>query len=188
MKRTITILSICVFFTQFMFAQTNTFPSSGNVGIQVTGTPLSPLSIGGVGASTYEVSINGLSTALNTYRTGSSSENWNYGVNATSDILSLRSVGARGQAVASSLLGYGRSWGLLGIAGNATNGYNYGVMGLISGTGNGAGIVGVGSGNADISVPGIYAGYFVGNVYVTGTLTGNPVVNSDKRYKKNSIE
>jgi len=33
MKRTITILSICVFFTQLMFAQTNTLPSSGNVGI-----------------------------------------------------------------------------------------------------------------------------------------------------------
>jgi hypothetical protein len=74
---------------------------------------------------------------------------------------------------------------LLGLAGNATSGYNYGVMGLIGGTGKGAGIVGVASGNADININGTYAGYFVGNVYVTGTLTGNPVVNSDKRYKRN---
>ena len=188
MKRTITILSVCVFFTQVVFGQLKV-ANSGNVGIQLgTNTPLSALSIGSVGASTDKVTILGLNTALNVYRTGTSSTNWSYGVNSTSDIVGDKGVGVRGQSLGASLLGYGRSWGLLGLAGNATSGYNYGVMGLIGGTGYGAGILGVGSGNADISVPGIYAGYFVGNVYVTGTLTGNPVVNSDRRYKRNIAE
>ena len=185
MKRTITILNVCVFFTQVMFGQLKV-ANSGNVGIQLgTSTPLSALSIGSVGTVTDKVTIYGLNTALNVYRTGASATSWSYGVNSTSDVAGDKSVGARGQVQAASLLGYGRSWGLLGLAGNATSGYNYGVMGLIGGTGYGAGILGVGSGNEDVSVPGIYAGYFVGDVYVTGTLTGNPVVNSDRRYKRN---
>jgi len=60
----------------------------------------------------------------------------------------------------------------LGLAGNSTSGYNYGVMGIHAGTGNGAGIVGTVNGFSGVVVPGIYAGYFVGDVYlVTGTLT-----------------
>lgn len=188
MKRTITILSICVFFTQFMFAQTNTFPSSGNVGIQVTGTPLSPLSIGGVGNSVNEVSIYTNNIGLSINRTGTPTTTWTYGLYSGSDATSLYSIGLRGQAYSSTSLSSGRTWGVIGYAGNATQGYNYGVMGMHAGTNYGAGIVGTVNGNLDVNVPGIYAGYFVGNVYVTGTLTGNPVVNSDKRYKKNIAE
>lgn len=185
MKRTITILSVCVFFTQVVFGQLKV-ANSGNVGIQLgTSTPLSALSIGSVGTATDKVTIYGASTALNAYRTGSSSTNWSYGVNSTSDITGLISCGIRGQAYSSTAQNYGRAWGVLGLAGNSTSGYNYGVMGIHAGTGNGAGIVGTVNGNSAVVVPGVYAGYFVGDVTVTGTLTGNPVVNSDKRYKRN---
>jgi hypothetical protein len=188
MKRTFTILSVCVFFTQVMFAQLKV-DNNGNVGIQLgTSTPLSALSIGNVGTTNDKVTIYGLNTALNVYRTGSSSANWSYGANSTSDLTSLISCGLRGQAYASTLQNAGRAWGVLGFAGNSTSGYNYGVMGIHAGTGYGAGIVGTVNGNSAVVVPGIYAGYFVGDVIVTGTLTGNPVVNSDKRYKKNIVD
>lgn len=94
-------------------------------------------------------------------------------------------VGVRGESYSSTPLTRYRSWGLLGIAGNATSGYNYGVMGLIMGANNGSGIVGIGSGSSDVKIDGIYAGYFVGNVKVTGVINGIVVGNSDKRYKKN---
>lgn len=185
MKRTVIILSVCVFFTQVMFAQLKV-DNNGNVGIQLgTSTPLSALSIGNVGTTTDKVTIYGLNTVLNVNRTGMSTTNWSYGVNSTSNITSLISCGLRGQAYSSTLQNYGRAWGVLGLAGNSTSGYNYGVMGIHAGTGNGAGIVGTVNGFSGVVVPGIYAGYFVGDVTVTGTLTGNPVVNSDKRYKKN---
>lgn len=186
MKRSIFIFTFCVLFVQFFQAQLKV-ANNGNVGIQLgTSTPLSALSIGNAGSVTDKVSIQGVTTALNVYRTGTASPGWIYGVNSTSNILSgANSVGLRGQSYATTLLGYGRSWGVLGLSGNSTSGYNYGVMGIHAGSGNGAGIVGTTNGAADVNVPGVYAGYFIGNVYVTGTLTGNPVVNSDKRYKKN---
>jgi hypothetical protein len=109
MKRTITILSVCVFLTQVVFGQLKV-ANSGNVGIQLgTSTPLSALSIGSVGTATDKVTIYGLNTALNVYRTGTSTANWSYGVNATSDIVGDKGVGVRGQSLGASLLGYGRS-------------------------------------------------------------------------------
>lgn len=78
--------------------------------------------------------------------------------------------------------------GTLGLAGNATSGYNYGVMGLVMGTNYGAGIVGVGSGSADVNIyDGLYAGYFAGDVKVTGLINGITVGNSDIRYKRNVV-
>jgi len=80
MKRTVIILSVCVFFTQVMFAQLKV-DNNGNVGIQLgTSTPLSALSIGNVGTTTDKVTIYGLNTVLNVNRTGMSTTNWSYGV------------------------------------------------------------------------------------------------------------
>lgn len=188
MKKTFIILSVCVFLTHVMFAQLKV-ASNGNVGIQLgTNTPLSPLSIGDVGSSSSKVTISADSytKGLSVTRTGTTSYNQQYSIIGSSSIVSGKSAyGVGGYSYSSTYLNTGRSWGIVGYAGNATDGYNYGVMGTHFGTGYGAGIVGTVNGNQDVSVPGVYAGYFVGNVYVTGTLTGNPVVNSDKRYKKN---
>lgn len=187
MKRTLIILNVFVFVTQVMFGQLKV-ANNGNVGIQLgTSIPLSTLSIGNVGTPTDKVTIYGLNTALNVYRTGTSYENWNYGVNSTSDIVGLISCGLRGQAYASTLQGFGRAWGVLGLAGNSTSGYNYGVMGIHAGTGYGAGIIGTTNGTGGIYIPGIYAGYFAGDVAVTGTINGVVLGSSDIRYKKNIV-
>jgi hypothetical protein len=80
----------------------------------------------------------------------------------------------------------GSSIGVLGIAGNRKAGYNYGVLGRLDGNRNGAGVFGSVSSNITPQINGKYAGYFYGNVHVTGTLTtGVTTTMSDARYKSN---
>ena len=94
-------------------------------------------------------------------------------------------IGVMGEAHANTSSSSGRSFGVLGIAGNASSGYNYGVTGIISGSNNGSGIYGS-IGSYYNSIPGQYAGYFRGATYVNGTLTATSVVTpSDIRLKTN---
>ena len=86
----------------------------------------------------------------------------------------------------------GRSFGVYGIAGNSTSGYNYGIFGTLYGTHNGAGVYGS-SQNLDggIDVPGRLAGFFKGDVVSTNTMSATAfIVSSDYRLKENiqSIE
>lgn len=84
-------------------------------------------------------------------------------------------------------VGSGRSIGVLSYAGHATNGYNYGVMGVLNGSSNGAGIYGSTTPNENgVDTKGRYAGFFNGDVYTTGTLTTQTLTTlSDYRVKKN---
>ena len=86
----------------------------------------------------------------------------------------------------SAVLNSGRSYGVLGIAGNTTSGYNYGVVGILNGAQNGTGVFG-GLAHPQY-MDGRYAGYFEGNVKVTGLLNGITVGSSDVRYKKDIID
>ena len=81
----------------------------------------------------------------------------------------------------------GRAYGVCGLAGNSTSGWNFGICGSLLGSQNGAGIYGTSvSDNKGVDVGGRYAGYFYGPVKVTGTLTANQVVTlSDYRVKEN---
>lgn len=75
--------------------------------------------------------------------------------------------------------------GLVGI-GNGRTGYTYGVVGCKNnGAGFGAGILGATSIGYNTYVDGNYAGYFSGDVKVTGTINGTLVSNSDGRLKEN---
>ena len=67
--------------------------------------------------------------------------------------------------------GGGRAYGVMGIAGGATDGYNCGVTGLLTDH-NGAAIVGVLSGMNNLTqpIPGMWAGWFEGNVNINGQL------------------
>ncbi len=63
----------------------------------------------------------------------------------------------------------GRTFGIHGVAGNGTSGYNQGVVGELTGTNNGSAV----QGTVGTMVEGMgaqYAGYFNGNTYVSGNL------------------
>lgn len=90
----------------------------------------------------------------------------------------------------------GRSWntsssnraiGLQGVAGGGTFGWNYGIVGgLIESTGNGAGIFGTTLQHTGVYIPGRYAGYFNGEVYVDNNITATSFITpSDIRLKQN---
>lgn len=83
----------------------------------------------------------------------------------------------------------GRAFGVRGIAGKATDGYNYGVLGaLYNSLSYGAGIFGTTGNLTGIEVNGRYAGYFDGPTYVAGTLTATDVITpSDIRLKENIV-
>lgn len=93
--------------------------------------------------------------------------------------------GILGYSVASALTA-GRAYGVSGIAGNSTSGYNYGVMGALAGLYNGAAVYGSTSKPTGTLVPGRYAGYFHGDAVVTGTATITSLnTPSDIRLKEN---
>lgn len=142
--------------------------TNGNAGIQLgTQTPLSPLSINTAGDINNKLSIAGTFTGLSVSRNGDYSGQWTFAINAQSEVNNGNfNLGVYSIVQSSTLQTYGRAYGVLGAAGNATSGYNYGVLGALIGQGQGAGIVGT-VGTVSLSVPGTYAGYFLGNVAVS---------------------
>lgn len=169
MKRTILFIFICLT-TVSGFAQL-TVDANGNVGIGDTLTSYnSLLSINGAGLNTATVY-----TQTNNRYYGMYSENstiitdWTYAYYGKSFVTNRKHVGIYAIASNSTPLSTGRTFGVLGYAANATNGYNCGVFGGLGGTQNGGAIV------ASIyhpwglnhSMGGRYAGYFDGPVLAT---------------------
>lgn len=96
-----------------------------------------------------------------------------------------KQIAVYGDALNSSAINTGRSYGVYGVAGNRAAGYNYGVYGELSGNSTGTAIYGT-IYQTTPQINGRYAGFFYGNAYVTGTLTaGNLTTLSDARYKSN---
>ena len=79
-------------------------------------------------------------------------------------------IGVRALVHSSEELNSGRAYGFWGNAGNTTTGYNYGIFGSLTGAQNGAGVYGTTQSDNGININGRYAGYFNGDVKVTGTL------------------
>ena len=95
-------------------------------------------------------------------------------------------IGGEGVVYSPTTRNTGRAFGLRGVAGNCTSGYNFGVLGALQGSQAGAAIFGTTSGKTlGLRVGERYAGYFDGNVKVTGSLQGN-VVNSAEVNAKNT--
>lgn len=93
-------------------------------------------------------------------------------------------IGGEGVAYSPTTRNTGRAFGLRGVAGNCTSGYNFGVLGALQGSQEGAAIFGTTSGKTlGLSVDGRYAGYFDGNVKVTGSLQGDVVNSADVNAK-----
>lgn len=81
-----------------------------------------------------------------------------------------KNIAIDGQALSAYSIGNGLSIGVRGIAGNCNSGYNYGVFGTLYGTNKGASIYGGVGSFATPYIDGRYAGYFNGDVIVTGGL------------------
>jgi|AGTN01.1.fsa_nt_gi hypothetical protein len=166
--------------------------TNGNVTIKPnsTATPLSPLSVGDTGEQNVTVTAYRTTSGydINSKIAGQYSTNWNYAFSGnTTSKGSFFHVGAWVGVNSPTPNSFGRAFGVLGYAGNSTSGYNYGVFGTVGGSNNGAGIVGTTGGEYGVYVPGMYAGYFLGNVRVTGTVTAQSLTNSDSRLKDNVL-
>lgn len=185
MKKLI-LLSILIMANYCIKGQIQVY-SNNYVGIKTTAAN-SPLSINTTGNSDYAVSI-----AIASGNTGgllfsnsspASSTNWGI-VSSLSNTNSkiIRSI--YGSAYSSSVVG-GQAYGVHGISGNSTDGYNVGVFGQLQGSKKGTAVYGlVGTGYP--SAPNAqYAGYFYGDVKVIGTLWVNSTpYTSDENLKKN---
>lgn len=110
---------------------------------------------------------------------------WGPAIRATADYVYDRQVAIMAYASTPKPQTSGRSYGIIASAGNCTSGYNYGVVGNLTGTNNGAAVMGTFGWDIPV-VNGKYAGYFYGDVHTTGTLTAQTVTTlSDARYKSN---
>jgi hypothetical protein len=87
-----------------------------------------------------------------------------------------------GRVVKPAATSRSRLFGLQGIAGNATDGYNYGIYGALGGSQGGAGVFGIDTDDRDgLNIGGtMRAGWFEGNLAYTGGLTNA----SDRRLKR----
>ena len=152
-------------------------------------TPISRLAVGNVGNQSSNFFFEGdgvYSMRVRSIGTVSSEAIW-----GSVDVFSNScDNGVRGSAVSATPLSYGKAAGLFGQAGNAKTGFNYGVYGVLHGENFGAAVFGDVSNSYwywDID-DGKYAGYFKGNVKVTGTLNATVTGNSDIRFKQNITE
>ena len=209
MKRKLVICAVIVFACS-LFTNVKAqllVDSTGKVGICLPFDTIKPLSLLSIGHKGFENSS--LSVVSTRSIHGLSSWNnicskyivipefprpqWNVAINgetvASTD--EDRLVGVRGSATKSSQMTSGRTYGVVGVAGNATSGYNYGTCGfLLYGTPSyGAGIYGDINSFTEVYVPGRYAGYFNGQTRVNGDFYANSVnTTSDARLKTNITE
>ncbi|MBQ5971245.1 MAG: tail fiber domain-containing protein [Prevotella sp.] len=118
--------------------------------------------------ATYQGTVN-LYSQVNRYKSG-----LNYGIIGHSYNFSSNSSSG--------------SIGVCGIAGGYSSGSNFALTGILQGTQNGVAVAG--STNTFYSiptVPGRYAGFFQGNVYITGSVAATSYLNSSDRNLKENI-
>jgi hypothetical protein len=152
---------------------------NGNVSIQSSEIPLSSLSINGAGRSDYQMALYSMKSGIYAEIADGIAGAWTHGskfVNHNTGSNFWVGVRADVYPIDYVARNTGRSFGLFGVAGYATPGWNYGVFGRIDGSNNGAAIYGTSDPSDNGSyIDGMYAGYFNGNTKVIGnlTVTGN---------------
>lgn len=151
---------------------------NGNVSIQTNNTPMSSLTIYGEGDSTFNIHSKSNNRGIYCNVFSCEKDPWAYAAEFKSVVGTNRSfcVGVKGDATSYSKkdFNFGRAFGVLGDAGFASNGWNYGVFGRLSGTKNGAAIYGTTDQTSNgTQLYGRYAGYFCGDVEITRNLTVN---------------
>lgn len=153
------------------------------VGVETDDTLYSQLAVNSRGE-------NGVTVYMNTSEpTGlkikhSSTASSNYGLYIENTPSGLESYGVYGRSWRSSGTPAYASYGVAGVAKGASNGYNFGVAGFVDEV-YGAGVFGSATGIlGNVSITGRYAGFFHGDVYLTGSLNVPTLVSpSDYRLK-----
>jgi hypothetical protein len=179
--------------TSVVFAQLKV-TSDGKVGVGLgsSQTPISNFTVGTVGEQYIRNMFQSDIVTMKIYCLGYSpysANHWGTSLTVLTDATSSRGdKGIDCFVGKSSPSGSGRAIGIAGTAYNATPGYNYGVIGCLSGSNSGTGIFGSVGSTQGFYIDGTYAGYFDGNVRVTGTINGVTVNHSDIRYKQNIEE
>jgi len=107
-----------------------------------------------------------------------------FGIRAERNTTKTYNIGIAGRSFNNAS---NRAIGIQGVAGGSSSGWNFGVVGgLIQSTGNGAGIFGTTLQHTGVQIPGRYAGYFNGEVYVENNITAASFISpSDIRLKQN---
>ena len=174
MKR---LLILCSLFTMMTTANAQLKVSSnGNVGIKTTGTPLSPLSINTTGDtlySIYNLSHTGRGIICNVSGNSTDIRYGGYFYTSTSNT-SRRVYGIRSYAGMSSYSSSSSPYGY-GVVGHAMGANcGIGIMGHIQYCNKGAAIYGSVTNDYGLSIPNnLYAGFFNGDVGMSGNLTVN---------------
>lgn len=157
--------------------------NNGYISIQSSDTTQTPIAINCPGRTgnyiTYIGNMNGIFIRN---LAGVDAYNWSIAGYFDDRVTSYNAnffVGVRGVAFPNSgPYTFGRSYGVMGIAGNYSSGYNYGVFGQLSGTSNGAGVFGSISDNDNgVNVGDRYAGYFNGKTHIQGNLVVTGSIN-----------
>jgi len=175
-----------------LFAQVNQFPDGKvSIGMSSAIVPISRLTFQAAGDQYMRSYFYGDYTTMGIRALGNmpypADGSWGGGLKVNADASSQRGdIGIEVFCGKSATSSSGRAIGIYSGAGNATSGHNYGVVGNVTGSNYGAGILG----GANMSYPmviadGLYAGWFQGNVKVTGTINGVLIGTSDARYKEN---
>jgi hypothetical protein len=202
MKRLLSVIVAILMMSTFSQAQIKV-ASNNYVGIYGVSTPLSKLAVGNSGNSDCfayfeNQTITGSPYAFRAYQLAATTGT---GITASAGQVILgigtasqgKNIGFFSQAYASSPQSVGSSFGIYTSAGNATSGYNYGVFSFITGSNYGAAIWGgIPNKNQPQPVPGQYAGYFRGQVFIEDSLHVNLEISSphfyvwsDERLKRN---
>ncbi len=154
---------------------------NGRVGIGTQATaPLSQFSINTNGGQEYTSYVQGTQYVMSCRRVGVNPDDVGMSIEGLTDMQGTYwGIGIRGTAYGEIATNLGASFGVWGIAGNAANGWNYGVFGQIKGGQNGAAIFGTSyQDESAIYMDSRYAAYFHGltkvngNLNVTGSING----------------
>jgi hypothetical protein len=189
MKKVYLVISIAMANLAGM-AQINVFPGNNvAIGAGITSS-LSNLSINTTGMASATVSITPATATIDRslYITNNTNFGGTYnGVLSIADGTGAVVRGVWGYACSSKVLTGGQSFGTMGTAGNCSGGYNYGIWGNLLGSKAGAAVYGLVGVQPQYQPDAQYAGYFIGDVKITGNLWSNSVTitGSDQRIKKN---
>ena len=162
--------------------------SAGRVSIGTNTTSYHPLTVVSTSSNEYAAVIRGYKHTMRLFTENEpsvTSSDLGYGIYLNNTFTtSNSSFGIRSQTHNSSTDSSAKAYGVYGSARSSNSGIAIGVLGThATSTGLGAGIFGSANGS-ETGIDGLYAGYFHGNMKVTGTIDGTLVSSSDARLKE----